>query len=76
MWTFNIHWAQRMPCGRFLVRTAGNWKSSQGLVISHNLLNMFSFLLLNDLLLLYLQFSQVLLVLLNLYFHLMQLGLS
>ena len=53
MWTFNIHRAQRMPCGgRFLVWTAGNWKSSQGLVISHNLLNMFNFMLLNDPLLL------------------------
>ena len=52
MWTFNIHRAQRMPCGRFLGWMAGNWKSSQGLVISHDLLNMFNFLSLNNLLLL------------------------
>src|SRR6202050_5022846 len=49
---FNIHGTQRMPKWRFMIWTTTFWNIPQGLIVNHNLLNMFCFHLLIHLLLL------------------------
>src|ERR1700683_4079954 len=49
---FNIHGTQRMPLCRFMIWTTTFWNIPQGLIVNHNLLNMFCFQLLIHLLLL------------------------
>ena len=49
---FNIHGTQRMPEWRFMIWTTTFWNIPQGLIVNHDLLNMFCFHLLIHLLLL------------------------
>ena len=46
---FNIHWAQKMPALRFLIRTTPFWGVPQIIIVIDDLLDMFSFLLEMDL---------------------------
>ena len=46
---FNIHWAQKMPKLRFLIRTTTFWGVPQGIIVIDDLLDVFCFLLQMDL---------------------------
>jgi hypothetical protein len=58
--TLNIHRTQIMPTCRFMIGTTTYWKDPQGLIVIHDLLDVFDLLLLIDLLLLLLLLLQLL----------------